>query len=595
MFRRVMVIIIHFERLKNSIAANNNLWILLWLLALLNFVTFFSFVRSLTFPTILSIILIAFLGVGGIKFLKASQSHSEEEISEELQENISGVMGELRVLGSHMFDKEINRISGSLLASVQQDFSSGLSWLWEGFGSFVNAVEEGVSEITSVVENFASFSDERAKLLRQINENLDAMKFRIINIKNSRENDFFKLEASFSQQVNKLKEEIESEQEIYYDYIYKVLVTQAKKQEEDIDIASYFDIDKLGQQLAATIEKSLEARMLGFQEKIIKEMEEFSADVVGKMQNNALQFTNTFKEIQDLIERLLNDCQEEPAALLKRLDEAYELADRLQERGKELMVTLAWHDILVEKRWQEIQENLLIVRDKVNESIGEDVKEFILGLLNEEIPEAAKALGEPQKPVYDSLLDAELAYQLYKGDKLSNIIKDGVYPLLQYVRPLEILLNKTMRLSDEGISTRRLIKSQIMSGEYNKYFERIQQLISEENPKLLQYLENTFPKAFLAFCNNPYIKQKPDDLNQAAWGLFLNFARARESNEQVYLLVGLLLIIHQLRNLHIHPLKSKPVYIDNANELEYIRSASYKAINLILITEVKGLGSIKHA
>jgi hypothetical protein len=63
--------------------------------------------------------------------------------------------------------------------------------------------------------------------------------------------------------------------------------------------------------------------------------------------------------------------------------------------------------------------------------------------------------------------------------------------------------------------------------------------------------------------------------------------------DDIYCLAGLLLIIHKLRNAHIQPLKSAPVPLNDMEELEDMRNCCYKAISILLTTQLRGVTTIK--
>jgi len=105
-------------------------------------------------------------------------------------------------------------------------------------------------------------------------------------------------------------------------------------------------------------------------------------------------------------------------------------------------------------------------------------------------------------------------------------------------------------------------------------------------------LDDVFPKSFNTFCNNPYVKQKPDNLNQAAWVLFLELINNPNHDDKLYFLVGLLLEIHILRNKYLHPLKNTPINLEHEDDLKHIRYAALKSIDLILPMNVRGIARL---
>lgn len=115
--------------------------------------------------------------------------------------------------------------------------------------------------------------------------------------------------------------------------------------------------------------------------------------------------------------------------------------------------------------------------------------------------------------------------------------------------------------------------------------------VERDNAQLLPHLEDIYPQQFYYFCNSPYIKKRPDNLNQAAWMLFVRLLEQDEEEleEAECLLLGMLLCIYQLRNKCIHPLKSAPLPLENESDLLDMRYCAHRAIDLLLQLEMKNI------
>jgi len=516
----------------------------------------------------------------------------EDIIPPELQVELDAMMEEMKPLCDRIFTQKVDEATTPIIENLDKDFTRGLEWLWEVANDFIGQIDECVSQTALVLNLVDSFSDEKSKLASQMQENLVLVNGVVVNIKKSKENSFQNLSGVLQAKVDDLKKETEKEKDMFYDYIYKLLGQQLKLQQEDKleDIIEYFDVYKLGEQFSIIMEKTLEARLLTFQDMIIRELENFSADVVGGMQKNILKLHNILQDIVALLERLQNEYRGENNLLFKRLGEVIEIIKDVEEKSADILVTLAWQDILVEKRWQDITEQLYIVKDRVLENVDSEVVNYISSSLNSDIKEFSTVSHNPENMVfYKSVIDAELIYQLYSSDKLRDIITDGVYSLLQFVRPVEMLINKSVRLSEEGLKIRKSIRAKIKAGEYQPLFNRVLQVVEQDNPAITEYLDDVFPKSFNTFCNNPYIKQKPDNLEQAAWALFLELINNPAHDDKLYFLVGLLLEIHFLRNKYLHPLKNTPINLEHEDDLKHIRYATLKSIDLILHMNVRGI------
>lgn len=581
------------ESLKDSIRKNARLWTALWILLMLNIATVCALSQGFSILWVILVLLLTGLGIMWIQS-QIQNTSVEDVLPPEVQADLDAMMEEMKPRCDKIFVEKIEEMTNPLIDSLHKDFTKGLEWLWEDGDDFLAQVDECINQSASVLNLVDSLSEEKSKLTNQIQENLVLLNGVVSNMRKSRENSFLNLDDFFKGKVDDWKNGMEKEKVIFYDYIYNLLQQQVKIQQEELeDITEYFNVYKLGEQFSVIMEKTLEGRLQSFQDSVIRELEEFSADVVGGMQKNTLNLHNTLQEIDDMMMRLINDYRGENSLLLRRLDEARGRIKEVGEKSGDILVTLAWQDILVEKRWQDIEEKLFAVRNRVLESVESEVVAYIGNGLDAEIQEFSALARNPEHMVfYKSVVDAELIYQLYNGGKLPELIGNGVYSLLQFSGPVEILMNKSLRLSEEGIKNRKTIREKVKSGEYQQLFNRIIQVTAAESPVLAKHLDDVFPKLFNAFCNNPYIKQKPDNLNQAAWSLFMELIQNPSHEDELYLLVGLLLVIHLLRNKYIHPLKNNPIDLQNEDDLPAMRQAAIKAINLALNINLRGIARL---
>lgn len=581
------------SRIRSSIAQNVNLWIALWILILLNVFMVAFLTCGFSIMAVLAISISAMAGTGILKYMAENGSDTVKEISEIHEDDARNLMKEVRPLCDDIFTREIKRMIEPVAEEYKKDITQGLEWLWEDLDEFIEQVENSTDATHSVLQMMSNLSDEKYKIVRHLEDNIGQLTSLLEQNRKNKEIDYQDLEKCLSNRSDRLMREMEKEKDIFYEYIFKLLVERLRDSDEDEDITEYFNVYKLGEQFTAVMGKSLDMRLSSFQDSLINELENLSADIVGRMQKSTLQLANTFNQMEQMMEQLSNECRGESGVLLRRMDEVRNKVAGLKEQANEKLLTLAWQDILVEKRWQDIKEKLYMIRDQVMDNVGEDVIEYIKGFLTQEIPgfESTSSIRE-NAVLVKALIDAEAIYRVYTGNNLPDIIDNGVYSLLQFVRPVELLILKNIRFSEEGIRERNMVKERIKTGELQDIFIRVQQEVANYNKFLAEYLEDTFPRAFQAFCNNPYIKQKTDNLNQAAWMVFMALIEDPTIGDEFYCLAGLLITIHKLRTNHIQPLKSLPIPLDNDDEIEHMRSASFKAVSILLNAELKGIVKI---
>lgn len=79
------------------------------------------------------------------------------------------------------------------------------------------------------------------------------------------------------------------------------------------------------------------------------------------------------------------------------------------------MLTLAWHDILLERRWQSLKEQLYVLKDNLISSIEKDLLEGMKQIVEQKVPGISYSIQNSRQALwYKNLLEAELFYQVFK-------------------------------------------------------------------------------------------------------------------------------------------------------------------------------------
>ncbi len=577
------------EVLKKSLARNTKMWMAMWVLVIVNIFAFTTISKGFSIGVLILFLIIGGLGIMALRWL-AARPFGYKNVSEDIILQVGELMDKIRPFCDDIFENEINRITEPVLATITEDFNKGLSWLWENGEDYLRSVEQGVAETRAVINMTDSVSGSKIKIAKKLKEKLELMLQIIDDIGESRHGDREELERHLYAKAQELKQGMSKEKEIFYDYVEKLLIQQIKTTEDSIEIIDYFNIDKLGEQFSVVIEKSIQGRLSYFKDSLIKDLEYMSADIVGKMQKGALQLRNIFNDINELITNLIEDYRNEDALTTRRLKDSQNRIIELKEQANDFLVTLAWQDILIEKRWQDIQVKLYTVKDLVLQNVSQEVTQYIIGLLEETVPNLAVLAVRPDTGlIYKACLDAETIYQVSESDNMREIIGNDVFSLLQFIRPLELMVGVAIRFEEIGISDRRIIKDQLRQPEYLQIWDNVKQAVNEQRPELLTYLEELYPLGFASFCNSPYIRKKPENVNDAAWMLFMGAAGGQDIGREGLLLIGLLLVMHRMRNNYIHPLKSQPLPVERVEEVEYMRFCAYKSIEILVSLNLDGI------
>lgn len=580
------------ERFINSVKTSTILWMSLWALLVLNMLVIIVLIRGYSWLLMVGSVLILAGGLLSLQRL-AHTSEEENDIDADLQRRLDQLMDEIRPHCEVIFDKQVKHFIEPIEREFELEISRGLNWLWEEVDSFYNQVMQSAQEGRSIIQLIDILKEEKMKLVKKLQEKVQSVLTAMQEIHNSRDLDQASVQKKVQERLADFMNSMTREKEYFYDYVYKVLVEQARIQGIETEMAEFLSPTRLGQQFTVVVEKSLEGRVNAFHNSLIIDLENFSADVVGHFQNATAQVLNDFRDMEDLLNRLIEVSQNDSGVLLRRLEEYLKRIRELEERAGELLATLAWQDVMVEKRWNEIQERLFAVKDQVIENVDNTVLEYIEEVLDQAIPGLSAMVRDPENAIfYKSLLDAELIYQVYTGKKLPVLLDDGVYSLLQFVRPLELLTSRAVRLTDEGLQRIKSWKPHIKKGSHQLYFDRVCMAVEKNEPEALYLLERVFPRQFYQFASSPYIKNKPDNVNQAAWAVFSALIDNESLTEEIFLLTGLMLAAHQIRNRHIQPFNSIPLELENTQEIHLMRTISYRIISIILQVNMSGITRI---
>jgi len=570
------------DRFIKSVQTSPTLWIGLWALLLLNMLMVLVLTRGVSWAA--GVVFAVLILAGGLAILKiARYSPVDTEMDDDLKERLDKLMEEIRPYCQDVFDNQVNSFLEPIEQEFQQKFSRGLAWLWEKVDDFYAQLEQVILDGRSRFQLINAANEEKVKLVEGLQESAQQVLKIIQDLQKRRDYDQDDAAKRVQAKIADFRSSMLKEQQYYYEYVYKILWEQACAQGREIEMVDFLSPVKLGQQFGIIVEKSLASRVADFNNSLTEDLENFSADIVGRFQKSTVQVLNHLRDMKSLLERLINLSNNESAVVIRRFDEYLLQIGQLEEKAGEMLVSLAWQDIMVEKRWDEIQERLFSLKDKVVENTDESVLEYIEGVVEQAIPGLSSIPRDAGHALfYKALLDAELIYQTYTSQKMPEIINDGVYSLLQFIRPLEILAANSIRITDEGLKRLRKRKNLVKEGSFQKLFEQVRSSVEYYCPQAVHLLEGVFPRKYQQFASSPYLKNTPDNLNQAAWMIFNAAVDKENFSEEGCLLVGLLLVINQIRDKHIQPFDNIPVGMDDADEIHMVRRLAYQAISILV-------------
>lgn len=574
-------------KIRQSIVEHTRLWMALWLIIVLDMDVILGLSFAFSLPLLLVSLIMAGAGIIVIKMLAlppVTESYTAPPLDRAASYGLSQLMDEIRPRCDEIFAREIDSIAQPVIDHMRGDFTSALSWLWERGDAFLRRLQQAVYEIRHVIHLVSSMNNDTVKVVQRLKYDMDIVVRAVEDIQKQREKDYDELDRFLANKVSGLKQSMDREKEIFYDYVQKMLIERIHEEPEGAEALEYFNVSRLGEQFSNVVEKSLQARLDYFEKSVLYDLEQLAADIVGKIQKASLHLMTTLKEMEELFGSLLEDDKHESGLTIRKLADSRDKVANLKEESNDIMLTLAWSDILSEKRWQAMQDELLELKEKVRTEMDEEFHRYVAARLDEELPDYYNVSGSNAGDMmYRSLLDAEIVYHALQSGHYKNKANEEVYVLLEFLKPVEIMASQVIHLSAESAERRRSLKERARKNEFQSVFDQVNQELMQNYPAYVVHIDGLFPQSFNAFCNNPNIGSQPEDAGQAAWMVFIQLIESPQLPVDFYLLAGLLLYIHQMRRSYIHPLKSEALPLKNRSDIEDVRVAAFRAIKILML------------
>ena len=395
------------------------------------------------------------------------------------------------------------------------------------------------------------------------------------------------LELYSSRQLKQVRESLENERKIVEQYLEKTLAAQMETGMVDNDDKLVPQLELMAEQFTVLITSSVDERVRQLEQVLADAVDELAAGAIGAMQKEALSQVNGLRQISSDVEKLWN----RPRGPRERLEAAGVILQDLRKQVNDTLVTLAWEDVLIEKRWEE----MLLRLEKVEQELLQNVEATRLAqaraLLRQELHSFDLLTTEEYSSCLKLFITAELMYDYYQEGLLVEVLGEGSYVVLQFVRVVEEMVRASVALSSDLLAQRRQIKDEVREGAYNHVFEQVLAEITEHRPGVKAYLENVYPNGFYSFCLTPGISYQPSNCGQAAWMLYLylmtQVQQESEDAAEVALLSGLLLALHALRNRYVHPSHSNIIIpVKDPQDIDEARCCALAAIDLLLQLEL---------
>lgn len=567
---------------------NVNIVRLVWILLSLNILLVIKLNFDLTLQIIILYVLFVVAGLMIISFMAESRPNKRSALPPQVSETLQESLQKIRPLVEDTLKQEMEPVVVNTVATASHDFMEGLEWLWQNGQDLYSHTMPVLNQIKEMLETMiASFYQEDIQnLLWSIDRRLGFLKENMQDMDKVRAKQESDLEAISARLLREAENSMALEVEKVLESMESVLLDQIYEVYENTGEILEPRIESVVGQVHMIVKKRLEDRLSRLDTLISRQFEDTAAKIIGEVQHLVMTQLNGINHLLEVSERLITE-KRSNSKLVEDIEKFKGYLLPLKEETSNVLMNLAWQDILIEKRWQELDQLVASLQERISTSLEGGIMQAIEKAVDSEIP-GFTVLQQHQDTFNAArkLVLAEVMYRAYEKDKLTSMIEDRTLILFQFARALDDLSSKVICVSQEEIKRYRQTKDGVKTGAYDGYFAGICDGLKIRSSYLLDYLADVYPRQYLQFCQTPYLPLRPVNAGQAGWFLFASLITGEPllqlETETMNLLIAYLLIAHQLRNTFIHPSKNRRyVKMDSPAYLDDMRTVCTKAFSLL--------------
>lgn len=560
-------------------------YILIWILILLNLLIIVWWLVGLSSATLLTFGLLAIAGT--IMVLLLTRERPAFTASESVLEELTAATNDFQPMADKIIEEVWQDKVVPVADAAKTELGKSLEWLEENSRSFARQILNGLAEVQEKLffSSGVTLSDELYQLQKKMEERVELTQKFLNGLETGRLKSLDELELYSSRQLKQVRESLEHEGKIVEQYLERTLAMQMETRMVDNDEKLVPQMERMAEQFTVLITSSVDDRVRQLEQVLADMVDELAARAIGAMQKEALSQVSGLRQISGDVEKLWN----RPRGPRERLEAAGVILQDLRKQVNDTLITLAWEDVLIEKRWEE----MLLRLEKVEQELLQDVEAAKLAEVQASLRQELSSLitTEEYPSWLELIITAELMYDYYQEGLLIEISGEGSYVVLQFVRAVEEMVRASVALPADLLAQRRQVKDQVREGAYNHVFEQVLAEITKHRPGVKAYLEDVYPNGFYSFCLTPGISYQPSNCGQAAWMLYLylmtQVQQESEDAARLTLLSGLLLALHTLRNRYVHPSHSTIIIpVKDLQDIDEARFCTLTAIDLLLQLEL---------
>ncbi len=552
---------------------------LVWLLVLINLVVISRWLADVSPVLAVSVFVV---GVTGTLVLTLwSHPWKRKSLPEWIPATVKRAMEYFRPVAEEALNAMIIEKTKPVIETAKGDLADNTGWLCESGQRFAREVLDGLNEIKKRLfwSPGVSLSDELFQLQKNVEEriviisdfidNMDVFAARILD----------EMDVAVSRHLKEIIARLDNHQKIALKYLEELLYSQLEEwdgQEEK----PVPQVDRMRWQFEVFMEPSVNHAVERLQADLHSAVHDLTSKMVGRLQREALSQVNAIKQLATQMERLLSYSR----GPREKLTDALELLRQMEEDINDVMMTLAWQDIVLDKKWSKTKQELLEEAEALILELSEEQRTHVDQRLESLLSiEDEKRWRREIPQVFSLLTAAEKNYLDFENERLSQ--QDLIKNVLQWCALVDEVASRAVSVSSDVLSYRRVVRGQIREGKYDEVFEAVKEALSAETPGLAGYVSGLYPSGFYAFCLSARIGYQPHKPFHAAWMLYLGMlfeGKKPEEERDTCLLIGLLLVSNVLRDRYLRVTDGEYTGdVDVEDDLRNIREAGLRIVKLL--------------
>jgi hypothetical protein len=570
-------------------------YFIIWLLLVVNGFLVVYLNYGLPSYFILKFLLITCFGAVIIYYVVEQRKRKVRGVPPDIANVVDLNLTELTDACNAIYSLEIENRITPLLKNAEDEFKESLTFLWQNGEKLRRVLDEGLSQIKVEMQSFVHLfrQEDLIPNYKAVMARLDSCLQTLNDAERFQEKGAEELALIFRRLGSGFENRLNKEKDAAINYLQELLVSRIAEAPGANSQASP-GINLLTEQFRSLLVNGIQDKLPGLDDQVATALEDLATRVTGSIQNFGLNQLNGFIQMIEAVQRLAGEGRKNND-LVARLNGVEEELNLIKDTTNDMLFSLAWQEIMLEKRWQQLNEQMAPMRENVLGSIEPAIQSSIQNTLERLIRGfIINSVDDRFREACQDLMIAEIL-GLALEDGSTPEVWDGSLVLFQYVYALEGLARRTVFWPREYEETRHILREEVKKGLYQDVFNDVLLQLNERNPELKLYLLDIFPKQFVNFCSTADLYTHPANCGQAGWMLMFYLLdmidrEAQEYRDLAYL-VSLLLTVQAMRNRYIHPTKSSQfIKLDSKERLDEIRSATINAYNMIFKRELAGKG-----